>query len=122
MSNEQQVRTTGWINFVLGLWLIASPFLIGFSGTGLSRNNVIFGIIVAILSLFQVSSPSESAWAGWLNALFGIWVLVSPFILGFAGMGALWNGIIVGIVVAVLAIWAATSSSSSSSAEHPKAV
>lgn len=119
MNNEQQIKTVGWINLVLGIWLIASPFLLGFSGTGLSRNNVIFGIIVAILSLFQVSSPAESAWAGWLNALFGVWVLISPFVLGFAGMGALWNGIIAGIVVAVLAIWAATSSSS---AEHPRAV
>jgi len=119
MNNEQQIRTAGWINLILGVWLIVSPFLLGFAGMGLSRSNVIFGIIIAILSLFQVSSPSESTWAGWLSALFGIWVLISPFILGFVGMGALWNGIIVGIVVAIVAIWAATASSS---AEHPKAV
>jgi hypothetical protein len=119
MDNDQQVRTAGWINLVLGLWLIASPFVIGFAGTGLSRNNVIFGIIIAILSLFQISSPSESAWSGWLNALFGLWMLVSPFILGFANIGALWNGIILGIVVSVLAIWAATSATSP---QQPKAV
>ncbi|HLM83671.1 MAG TPA: SPW repeat protein [Candidatus Bathyarchaeia archaeon] len=120
MDNNQQVRTAGWINVILGIWLIASPFLLGFTGTALSRNNVIFGIIIAVLSLFEVSAPEESAWAGWLNALFGIWILISPFVLGFTGMGALWNGIIAGIIVAVLAIWGATSSSSTS--EHPRAV
>jgi F0F1-type ATP synthase membrane subunit c/vacuolar-type H+-ATPase subunit K len=119
MNNDQQIRTAGWVNLVLGIWLIISPFVIGFAGTGLSRSNVIFGIIIAILSLFQVSSPSESAWAGWLNALFGLWILVSPFVLGFMGLGALWNGIILGIIVAVIAVWAATSASSR---EHPRAV
>jgi hypothetical protein len=121
MNNDQQVKTAGWINVILGVWLIVSPFLLGFSGTTLSRSNVVFGIIIAALSLLEVSMPSDSAWAGWLNAIFGVWILISPFVLGFATMGALWNGIILGIVVAVLAIWAATSSSTSSSG-HPSAV
>ena len=121
MNNDQQVKTAGWINVIFGIWLIASPFLLGFGGTNLSRNNVVFGIIIAVLSLLEVSMPSESAWAGWLNAVFGMWILISPFVLGFTGMSALWNGIFAGIIIAVLAIWAATSASESS-AGHPSAV
>ena len=37
----------------------------------------------------------------------GIWILVSPWILGYASLAiALWGSIIVGAFVALLALWA----------------
>ncbi|MBE3583818.1 MAG: SPW repeat protein [Limnochordaceae bacterium] len=42
-------------------------------------------------------------WQGWINVLLGVWLIVSPFILGYRDVpAALWNGIIVGVIVAVL--------------------
>ena len=38
-----------WINGILGLWLIISPF-VGMSVSGMTTNLVIVGIVVAILS------------------------------------------------------------------------
>lgn len=42
----------GWINFVVGLWVIITPFL-GMSMSSLATNLVVSGIIVAVLSLWE---------------------------------------------------------------------
>ena len=45
----------------------------------------------------------------WINAVVGVWLILAPFILGYTAIvAALWNDIIVGVVVIVLATWAAT--------------
>lgn len=47
------------------------------------------------------------AWPGWLNViniLAGIWLIVSPWVLGFtSNTTALWNAVILGIIVLVIA-------------------
>ena len=42
----------GWVNFIVGLWIILSAFL-GFSADAMVPNLVISGIIVAVLSLWE---------------------------------------------------------------------
>jgi hypothetical protein len=50
----------------------------------------------------------------WIVAVLGVWEIVASFILGFSGVtAALWNSIIVGIVLLVLSAWAALSDSPS---------
>ncbi len=94
------------VNLVLGLWLIASPWALGYAAeTPPMWNAVILGILVgaaALIALFRVM-----AWEEWVNLAFGAWLVVSPWILGFSGLAAaMWNAVIVGIVVAALALWA----------------
>jgi hypothetical protein len=46
-----------WINLVLGLWLIISPWVCGFSEfRGALWNNVVLGIIVALLAAWSASA------------------------------------------------------------------
>lgn len=46
----------------------------------------------------------------WLVALTGLWEALAPFILGYSVTTiAMWNAIIVGVVLIILAIWAAVS-------------
>jgi len=46
-------------------------------------------------------------WQLWLSGIIGIWLIVSPWVYGFANnTGALWNSIIFGVIVLILAIWA----------------
>jgi uncharacterized protein YbjQ (UPF0145 family) len=99
-----------WIGGVAaGVWLLISPFILGFSGGGAATiNNVILGIGIGVLALIvAVARPAaESAWGNalvWIVGLAGIWVIISPFALGFANGGvANWNNVILGIIVAVL--------------------
>ena len=45
----------------------------------------------------------------WLVAVAGLWEVLAPFILGYSAVTvAMWNDIIVGVVMIVLAAWAAT--------------
>lgn len=94
------------INLVLGLWMVASPWILGYSTESSPTGNaVILGVMVAglaALALFKVM-----AWEEWVSVALGVWLAVSPWALGFSGLvAAMWNAVIVGSVVAVLALWA----------------
>jgi len=46
----------------------------------------------------------EIAGASGLNVLAGIWLIISPFVLNYMGADAMWNPIVFGAIVAVLAL------------------
>lgn len=42
----------------------------------------------------------------WAQLVFGIWILSSPWILGFAEITtALWSNMIIGILITIFALW-----------------
>ena len=43
------------------------------------------------------------SWSRWANVILGIWLVLSPFILGFVTSQATWNNIIVGFLVLAFA-------------------
>jgi hypothetical protein len=47
-------------------------------------------------------------WQDWINGLLGIWVIISPY-LGMSESGLKSNLVITGIVIVILAVWAAMS-------------
>lgn len=101
-----------WVNTILGIWLILSPFLLGFSDVASATwNNIIIGILLAVVAGWVASSRVISSAPKWFNFILGLWLIFSPFILGFSGFAVpFWNNIIIGIAVAVLAAWAASMS------------
>jgi hypothetical protein len=85
------------INALLGLWLIASPWVYGYyhglsdSGAAL-WNSVILGIIIAIVAMLRLSmGASGRFWSG-LN--------VSPWVFSYtSNAGGAWNSWILGAIV-----------------------
>jgi hypothetical protein len=117
MNNPQYIRAgssqaTGgvsWINIVLGIWVIISPFLVQFTRFPAAMwNNVIVGIVIAILAIIRTSVPRQAGWS-WVNVILGIWMIISPFALGAMTTAILWNNIILGIVIALIATVSSTS-------------
>lgn len=108
MTKIQDKLTTFWrdaINLVLGVWLIVSPFALGYAAQATTAwNAYAIGVVIAVLSAAALWQFQK--WEEWLSALLGAWLIVSPWILGL-GVGdvATWNQVIVGIVVGVLAFW-----------------
>ncbi len=51
--------TTQWLNGILGLWVLISPFL-GFTLSGMMTNLIISGIVIAILGF--AGAVYESNW------------------------------------------------------------
>jgi len=45
-------------------------------------------------------------WQLWLTGLIGVWLIISPWVYSFtSNAGAMWNSVIFGIIVLILAIW-----------------
>jgi hypothetical protein len=92
------------VNLVLGLWMLVSPWLLAFQAEAKPMwNSVILGILIAAVALYALFQVF--AWEEWANAVFGAWLLVSPWVLGFSGVAML-NAVIVGVLVLALALWA----------------
>ena len=94
-------RVCDVINLVLGAFLLVSPWIFGFASGSQSQNAIICGIIIAVLSIAALAAFAE--WEEWLNLIVGLWVLVSPWVLGFANTTAMRVSVIVGLIVAVIA-------------------
>ena len=44
-----------WIQFVIGLWLLVSPWLLGFSDIGIVKwSNVLCGLILVVMSGWEL--------------------------------------------------------------------
>jgi len=94
------------LNLILGIWMVVSPWALQHQTDMHSTSNaVILGILIglaALVALFKVM-----AWEEWANVVLGVWLLISPWVLGFTALtAAMWNAVIIGIVVTVLALWA----------------
>ncbi len=93
-----------WCDWALGIWLILSPWILLFERDAVAtRNAVIVGFLVvlaeaATLTWFQV-------WEGWINVALGAWLAVSPWVLGVVDAAAKVNFIVVGALIAALALY-----------------
>ncbi len=47
-------------------------------------------------------------WMHWINALIGIWFLISPWTLGYSqSAGAVWYSVVFGAILLIVSFWAA---------------
>lgn len=95
------------LNFVLGLWIVLSPWVLGFTGEAAAAWNAwIVGAVVAVAAAGALIQFHR--WEEWLNAALGLWLIASPWVLGVAAIEALvWNQVIAGLIVGGLAVWTA---------------
>ncbi|MBI4274121.1 MAG: SPW repeat protein [Rhizobiales bacterium] len=89
------------INLMLGAILFLSPWLYGFAPGLQTQNSVVSGIVIVVLSIAAFTAFAK--WEEWLNLVLGLWVVVSPWVLGFAGTTAMWIDVVIGGGVALLA-------------------
>ncbi|OGI26700.1 MAG: hypothetical protein A2359_03420 [Candidatus Moranbacteria bacterium RIFOXYB1_FULL_43_19] len=122
MNERQNIKTANWLIVLAGMWLIVAPFILGFSGTLLSLNDVITGVIIALVSLIAIGLSEEGKWLNGINVLLGAWIFVTPFFMMSIGNAGMWNNLIIGIITVTLGAWGVVSMSSSSSSQYPKAV
>lgn len=101
---------------LVGLWVLVSPFVLSgpfASGTAM-WSTVVAGVLIAVLAAYGAYAirtsvdDSTAEWSGWIAALAGVWILLSPFVLtGSIGSGApMWSSVVGGVVALVLAGYA----------------
>jgi hypothetical protein len=89
------------VNLILGAILFFSPWIFGFAPGAESYNAMISGVVIVALSIAALAA--FATWEEWLNLVLGLWVLVSPWLLGFAQGTTMIVHVVLGILVAVIA-------------------
>ncbi len=95
-----------WVGIGLGVWLIASPWALGFSDQAApTMNALIMGSILVLDELLEVVVHEMAE--EWLDLVAGLWLMVSPLVLGFASQtAASANTVAVGVLTVLFAAWA----------------
>ncbi|RDV15828.1 dTDP-glucose 4,6-dehydratase [Pontibacter diazotrophicus] len=84
---------------LIGMWVMAAPGVLGYSGTIADSNHLAGAIIVtfAVIAMSEVARPLR-----YLHVLFGLWLIAAPWVLGTDNDTAMWNGVVSGIVIIAL--------------------
>lgn len=106
-TNLQQLRVATGLEVMVAIWLTISPFGLGvYLLNPPLWNSVVVGVLVAVFAVLRTVLPPWYGGLNWINVGLGAWLIISPFLLGFADIGAaLWNSIVVGALVILLALW-----------------
>ncbi|MCU9849073.1 SPW repeat protein [Defluviimonas sp. WL0024] len=98
-----------WICLLLGAWLLLSPWILGFTALAPAFwNALLFGAIIVGIAIAAIVEFHD--WEDWVDMAIGLWLIVSPWVLGFAAMTAA-DGLVTGNFVAtglatlLLAAW-----------------
>jgi SPW repeat-containing protein len=93
------------LNVLAGIWLIISPFVLGYAGADATWNPIVFGAIVGVLALARLAGGVRAAGVSWINMAIGVWLFISAFWLASSSQAS-WNVGILGVIVFVLGAWA----------------
>jgi hypothetical protein len=88
-------------NLVLGVFLFLSPWLFTMTRETARIDTWASGLLVAAVSAAAIVAFRQ--WEEWVSLLAGLWMIVSPWALGFVGTPAMHVNIGVGCAVAFLA-------------------
>jgi hypothetical protein len=93
-------------NLVLAALLFAAPW---FLARATATTQADFWICAAMIGVISIASMLAFAWwEEWINLLLGLWLIASPWLLGFTHTNAMHFSIGIGVVVAFMAaleIW-----------------
>jgi hypothetical protein len=102
---KQQTHWQDPANALLGVWLIVSPLVLGFQSDMTSLvNAVVVGVLLLAAALGAIFVPR--AWEEWTETGLGLWLAVSPWVLGSTTQAAKASAVVTGLVVITLALWA----------------
>lgn len=100
-------RWQDWGNVFLGLWMLASPWILGFAASEnvAARTAWILGAAIIVFAGIAVYIPK--AWEEVLNIVLGIGLIASPWGLGYTDQTTpTANAVVVGLLVTALGLWA----------------
>lgn len=101
---RNRMVTADVIVILAAIWLFISPWVLNY-GDAAGWNSTICAVVVAILALIRIGGGERAAAISqidWLNALIGIWLIISPwFLTGYVDNGDKWSTVIMGAIILV---------------------
>lgn len=106
MTSKPWQRWQDWMMIVGGVWLFIAPWALNTnSDANSSWNAWTLGILVTATALWALARPADKT-PGWLQGLYGAWLFVTPWVLGFTGVtAASWNAWLLGAGIVTIACW-----------------
>jgi hypothetical protein len=91
----------GWTALVVGVWLVISPFALGFSHqlAGLS-NNIAVGLALILVTLVSTRNGMLRIF----TVLLGIWLAISAFSLPVTEGHYLWNNLLLAFLTIITTV------------------
>jgi hypothetical protein len=109
---RETTRGRAWTSLVLGILIFLVPFLasatprLGF-GT-FAYNDYAVGVVVVVLAAICVWAAKKSlmtlAWLEGINALAGLYAIVTPFVVA-TPTNAMYSNVLLGLILVVVAGW-----------------
>ena len=109
--HANQVRTASGLDVIASIWLFISAFAVTMTPAE-AWSNAIAGVVVFVFSIIRTSGAYGQSWLSWINALIGLWVFFSPWILGSPTGSVMANNLITGGVIFLLGLWSALATTS----------
>lgn len=92
-----------WLCTAIGIWLMFAPSVFGIgNGASAADSDHLVGalvVVVSVISFAEVARPVR-----FVNALLGIWLMLSPFVLHGATSSSLVNSAILGLVTLLFSL------------------
>jgi hypothetical protein len=91
-----------WLGIGLGCLIAISPWIAGETGTwAVTLNAVLVGVVIVCLAAFELVDLRR--WEEIGAFLVGLWLIASPYVLGYSGALRIWH-LVLGAAVVVLAM------------------
>jgi SPW repeat len=107
LNGAEGARTASVLTLFAGIWLVISPFWMGFYTVPAPLwNTLIVGAVVTVLALIRACYPAENPGLSWINLVLGLWLIISPSILPYHDRAVpQFIDMVTGIVIGLTALW-----------------
>ena len=106
-AESMSAHVTFGLALLTGLYVAASPWMVGFSGTGsLATSDLIVGIGAAFLAYGFATALDRAHGLTWTMPVLGVWAIVSLWILPGVHLtaGTMWSNVVAGALLTVLGL------------------
>ena len=109
VAESMAAQATFGLTLMAGLYVALSAWIVGFEATSrLTINDLIIGGTIGFLALCFGCALDRSHGLTWTVPVFGVWLIISPwiFVTGPTA-GMIWSNVVSGVVVCLLGLYAA---------------
>lgn len=106
---ENKTRWQDGANLIYGAWLVASPFALKFNTVHVAAwSAYVTGAVIIICAILAFKTMPQ-IWIEWVFVLLAGWLLIAPFVLGFAMQAdATADFVILSLLTGMSALWVLT--------------
>jgi hypothetical protein len=99
LEPRSEVIGAGVVNLVMGMWLMAAPWVFGYARTEAGWNATIVGLVVMAIAVVRIVRPARRVWLSVVTLGLGIWLVVAPFVIGDVSTARVVDNLVVAAVI-----------------------